>query len=69
MFLIIFDYYCIIDYFGYGVGLLIVKYGRLYYVEYLIDFLFCFLEFGGFGLVSGKIEIEIKINYEGEVNR
>lgn len=26
-------------------------------------------EFGGFGLVSGKIEIEIKINHEGEVNR
>ena len=31
--------------------------------------LFCFLEFGGFGSVSGKIEIEIKINHEGEVNR
>lgn len=31
---------------------------------------FCFpLEFGGFGSVSGKIEIEIKINHEGEVNR
>lgn len=28
-----------------------------------------FLEFGGFGSVSGKIEIEIKINHEGEVNR
>lgn len=27
------------------------------------------LEFGGFGTVSGKIEIEIKINHEGEVNR
>lgn len=27
------------------------------------------LEFGGFGSVSGKIEIEIKINHEGEVNR
>ena len=26
-------------------------------------------EFGGFGLVSGKIETEIKINHEGEVNR
>ena len=25
-------------------------------------------EFGGFGSVSGKIEIEIKINHEGEVN-
>ncbi|CAB1350467.1 unnamed protein product, partial [Coregonus sp. 'balchen'] len=25
--------------------------------------------FGGFGSVSGKIEIEIKINHEGEVNR
>uniref|UniRef100_A0A2K6AT37 Histone-binding protein RBBP4-like N-terminal domain-containing protein n=1 Tax=Macaca nemestrina TaxID=9545 RepID=A0A2K6AT37_MACNE len=26
-------------------------------------------EFGGFGSVSGKTEIEIKINHEGEVNR
>lgn len=26
-------------------------------------------EFGGFGSVSGKIEIEIKISHEGEVNR
>lgn len=26
-------------------------------------------EFGGFGSVSGKIEIEIKIKHEGEVNR
>ncbi|KAM7534730.1 hypothetical protein Aperf_G00000115908 [Anoplocephala perfoliata] len=26
-------------------------------------------EFGGFGAVSGKIEINIKINHEGEVNR
>ena len=26
-------------------------------------------EFGGFASVSGKIEIEIKINHEGEVNR
>lgn len=32
--------------------------------------LLCFIsEFGGFGSVSGKIEIEIKINHEGEVNR
>jgi hypothetical protein len=28
-----------------------------------------FVEFGGFGSVSGKIDIEIKINHEGEVNR
>lgn len=28
-----------------------------------------FKEFGGFGSVNGKIEIEIKINHEGEVNR
>lgn len=27
------------------------------------------IEYGGFGSVSGKIEIEIKINHEGEVNR
>uniref|UniRef100_A0A2K5HEJ3 Uncharacterized protein n=1 Tax=Colobus angolensis palliatus TaxID=336983 RepID=A0A2K5HEJ3_COLAP len=26
-------------------------------------------EFGGFGSVSGKTEIEIKINHEGEINR
>jgi len=26
-------------------------------------------EYGGFGSVSGKIEIDIKINHEGEVNR
>ncbi|CAF0930556.1 unnamed protein product [Brachionus calyciflorus] len=26
-------------------------------------------EFGGFGAVSGKIDIEIRINHEGEVNR
>ncbi len=32
-------------------------------------FSFSLLEFGGFGSVSGKIEIEIKINHEGEVNR
>lgn len=32
-------------------------------------FAFLHPEFGGFGSVSGKIEIEIKINHEGEVNR
>ena len=26
-------------------------------------------EYGGFGSVSGKIEIDVKINHEGEVNR
>lgn len=31
--------------------------------------LFFLSEFEGFGSVSGKIEIEIKINHEGEVNR
>lgn len=30
--------------------------------------LFFLSEFKGFGSVSGKIEIEIKINHEGEVN-
>lgn len=36
-----------------------------HYFKYII-----FLqEYGGFGSVSGKIEIEIKINHEGEVNR
>lgn len=38
----------------------------------LIDYCvwsFFISEFGGFGSVSGKIEIEIKINHEGEVNR
>lgn len=28
-----------------------------------------FLEFGGFGSITGKIEVEIKMNHEGEVNR
>lgn len=32
-------------------------------------FLYSSAEFGGFGSVSGKIEIEIKISHEGEVNR
>jgi hypothetical protein len=37
-------------------------------------FFFSFLkvkdvEYGGFGSVSGKIETDIKINHEGEVNR
>lgn len=36
---------------------------------YLNYVLFVVSEFGGFGSVSGKIEIEIKINHEGEVNR
>ena len=27
------------------------------------------LEFGGFGSIGGKIDIEVKINHEGEVNR
>ena len=26
-------------------------------------------EFGGFGSVSGKVEVQIRINHEGEVNR
>ena len=37
-------------------------------IELINQRTFC-LEFGGFGSVSGKIEIEIKINHEGEVNR
>ena len=36
----------------------------------MLKFSFLYVsEFGGFGSVSGKIEIEIKINHEGEVNR
>ena len=27
------------------------------------------LEFGGFGAITGKIDVEIKMNHEGEVNR
>lgn len=38
------------------------------YISSNLKFL-SFKEFGGFGSVSGKIEIEIKINHEGEVNR
>ena len=26
-------------------------------------------EFGGFGLINGRIEVDLKINHEGEVNR
>jgi len=37
---------------------------QFYFTEFIL-----FAEFGGFGSVSGKIEIEIKINHEGEVNR
>jgi hypothetical protein len=37
---------------------------QFHFTEFLL-----FTEFGGFGSVSGKIEIEIKINHEGEVNR
>ena len=35
----------------------------------MVCYVFFISEFGGFGSVSGKIEIEIKINHEGEVNR
>lgn len=38
-------------------------------VHYKLISLFFPAEFGGFGSVSGKIEIEIKISHEGEVNR
>ena len=31
--------------------------------------MYCHTEYGGFGSVAGKIEIEVKINHEGEVNR
>lgn len=34
-----------------------------------VNIMYFLAEFGGFGSVSGKIEIEIKINHEGEVNR
>lgn len=27
------------------------------------------VEFGGFGSITGKIDVEIKMNHEGEVNR
>lgn len=36
---------------------------------YMSVFFLLTLEFGGFGSVTGKIECEIKINHEGEVNR
>lgn len=48
------------------------KGGRHFTWSNLLEYCFnaCFQsEFGGFGSVSGKIEIEIKINHEGEVNR
>ena len=31
--------------------------------------IFRFLEYGGFGLFNAKIDVELKINHEGEVNR
>lgn len=37
-------------------------------ISVCVYFFFFILEFGGFGFVIGKIECEIKINYEGEVN-
>lgn len=38
-------------------------------VSICVYFFLLTLEFGGFGSVTGKIECEIKINHEGEVNR
>jgi len=35
----------------------------------LYTFVLFQLEYGGFGSVAGRIEIDIKINHEGEVNR
>ena len=41
------------------------------YVVFHLLFLYIYftLEYGGFGSVAGRIEIDIKINHEGEVNR
>lgn len=39
------------------------------YLQLANIFLYFPEEFGGFGSVNGKIEIDIKINHEGEVNR
>lgn len=51
-------------------GLLIIFNYKMYaYISYFVKQNLYLLEFGGFGSVSGKIEIEIKINHEGEVNR
>lgn len=49
--------------------LLSLSTNNLAYVLNIIKYMNYFLEFGGFGSVSGKIDIEIKINHEGEVNR
>lgn len=46
----------------------IAKHDFYRHLKHILHLLFL-LEFGGFGSVSGKIEIEIKINHEGEVNR
>ena len=57
------------------------EFEKIYCCLYLVDYIngvtirctkyhqYIYLEFGGFGTVSGKIEIDIKINHEGEVNR
>lgn len=42
---------------------------NLNYFVFISIYVCVVTEFGGFGSVSGKIEIEIKINHEGEVNR
>jgi WD40 repeat protein len=40
-------------------------------VRFVMFFLLCEkrTEFGGFGNITGKIDVEIRINHEGEVNR
>ena len=43
--------------------------GWLMYHVMVMWFILSSVEYGGFGSVSGKIEIEIKINHDGEVNR
>lgn len=40
-----------------------------FYICTVVHSYILFPEFGGFGSVSGKIDIEMKINHEGEVNR
>lgn len=43
--------------------------GGILKIFFFLNINLLFLEFGGFGSITGKIDVEIKMNHEGEVNR
>lgn len=57
---------CIFVYFTFLCGVLFVCFLLFLCGD---SFVVCLSEYGGFGSVAGRIEIDIKINHEGEVNR